>query len=42
MYLLLMFSHSELVAGKETIPTYSLQRSDIVIQNPHDVILNVG
>ena len=42
MYLLPMFSDSELVAGKETIPTHSLQHSGIVVQNPHDVILNVG
>ena len=43
-----MFSHSELVEGKETIPRHSLQRSDIVktrfdlVQNPQDGILNVG
>ena len=29
MYLLLMFSQSELVEGKETIPRHSLQHSDI-------------
>ena len=30
MYLLLMFNHSELVEGKDTISTHSLQHSDIV------------
>ena len=29
MYVLLMFSHSELVEGKETVPRYCLQRSGI-------------
>ena len=29
MYLLLMFNHSELVEGKDTISTHSLQHSDI-------------
>ena len=30
MYLLLMFSQSKLVEGKDTISTHSLQHSDIV------------